>query len=294
MKKALLFALAIPLSHSTLAASLYTAEDDGPKWYQADMVVFRYRAADTEEAWPPVIQQVLPANVISLKDNMPEKVEPLSGNILEPSDPSSIPVPPDLAREPFVSLPRSDFLLNKELGNLKRSNRYEVISQVAWRMPVDEHIQEQPVKITATSKEGDQFLLSGTVTVSASRYLHVEADLWFNELATEALYSEISGQELNADFSEVAEKGSQRGPIIRLNPEDAPLRITRNFQLSEKRRIKHSDEIQYLDSPVIGVLFKLTPYTPPSILEISKESNGKTPELKVTALHSMPQLFDHQ
>lgn len=279
MRKAMLLALALPLSGSALAASIATSEDKEPRWYQADIIVFRYLKETSNEAWPPVALHPLPANTITLKRSEPVQPEFLGGSILESTEPTSAPVPPDLAREPFISLPGSDFMLSRESGILKRSSGYRVIAQSAWRMPVDEHIREQPVKITATSAKGNHYLLSGTVTVSASRYLHVETDLWLNELAPEALYGEISGQTIPDHFTDIAEDGVQSGAMIRLNPEDPPLRITRNFQLKEKRRIKRSEEVQYLDSPVIGVLFKLTPYQPPtSILEISDTETG--PDLK--------------
>ena len=275
MKKTLLFALALQLSGSVLAASPATTEDNGPKWYQADMIVFRYLDNNSGEAWPPVAQHPVRAGAVSLKNHQPKPSEPLSGNILEPVDSTATPIAPDLAREPFVSLPRNDFLLNTESGILSRSNRYEVISQVAWRMPVDDSIKEKPVKISASSSEGHRFLLSGSVTVSTSRYLHVDTNLWLNELAPEALFTEITGNNDTQRFGDVAEKGVRTGPMIRLNPQDAPLRITRNFQLKEKRRIKKSDEVQYLDSPVIGVLFKLTPYERPNtIIEISEEKKA--------------------
>ena len=152
-------------------------------------------------------------------------------------------------------------------------------------MPVGDNLKVQPVKITASSSEGNRFLLSGSVTVSAGRYLHVDADLWLNELAPEALFSEITGKSNATRFRDVAEKGSRTGPVIRLNPEDTPLRITRNFQLKEKRRIKQSDEIQYLDSPVIGVLFKLTPYERPNtILELSEKSDTIR-KLAISSIH---------
>lgn len=59
------------------------------------------------------------------------------------------------------------------------------------------------------------------------------------------------------------------------------MKITRNFQLQESRKITNNEEIQYLDSPVIGVLFKLTPYQRPDqppLPEITTDQEEK-PEL---------------
>ena len=274
IKKALLFALALQLPSFVLAATP-SIEEGNPKWYQADLIVFRYLDKDSGEAWPPVKQHPMRTDVISLKPNTPVKREPLSGNLLEPTQPEQAVIPPDLVRDSFISLPRDDFLLNKTSERLNRSSRYEVISQVAWRMPIDDELKEQPVKIQASSANGYRFLLSGSVTVSNSRYLHLDADLWLNELAPEALFSEITGQSKVNDFRDIAEKGQRSGSMIRLNAQDTPLRITRNFQLKEKRRLKKLDEIQYLDSPVFGVLFKLTPYDrPATILKISTHNKA--------------------
>ena len=109
MKKALLFALALQLSGSALAASSSDAKDKSPKWYQADLVVFRYLNSDSSEAWPPVAQHPLRSGTLSLKNNAPVKPEPLSGSIVEPADSTATPVAPDLARDPFCQFASQQF-----------------------------------------------------------------------------------------------------------------------------------------------------------------------------------------
>ena len=56
------------------------------------------------------------------------------------------------------------------------------------------------------------------------------------------------------------------------------MKITRNFQLRESRRIRNTQQVQYLDSPILGALIKLTPYDLPEVPLLPEIESVKQPE----------------
>ena len=210
----------------------------------------------------------MPASSIELKSASVNIPEPLSGNLLEPLQ-EKAPKVPDLVRDSYIRLPSGELQLDKQASSLNRSSRYQVLSQTAWRMPVDESLRDIPVKIKASGDKNGSYLLEGTITVSASRFLHVDADFWYSELAPEALSTKAI--KLNGEMDDLSDSNQREGRLLHSESLDSPVKITRNFHLNQRRRIRNTSEVQYLDSPVIGVLVKLTPYErPQTILEVEK------------------------
>ena len=268
MKKTLLLALALQAPALTLAVD--TPVNPEHRWYQADVVVFRHLKTTSDEAWPQITQHSFAPGAIELKAPTASRPEPLSGNLLEPVQEKAVKVP-NLARDAYIRLPAGDSELNKQATSLARSSHYQVLSQTAWRMPVDDSLRKIPVKIKTSGDKNHQYLLEGTVTVSASRFLHVDTDFWYSELAPEALSGKIAMAGDDPDIGDISNSARREGSLLYPESLESPVKITRNFHLSQRRRIRNTSEIQYMDSPVIGVLVKLTPYErPQTILEVEK------------------------
>ena len=248
------------------------SKQDKPRWYQADMVVFvneRSMAASDKagtEKWPAIMAHPLPKNAIKLKTpttGLGETQQTVNLNDWLSGDkpaPSAI----DLERDAFVDLPYQFQLLQKQGNALERQSGYRILQRKAWLMPIRDGESTKPIAIQNYNLSSrNNSLLEGTITVNSSRFMHVSVDLWFNELVQERLSGILSQ---DSDVEVQPEPSADGKPVIRRNmqmvrlPDGQPMRITRNFQLKESRRIRNTDEIQYLDSPVIGVLFKLTPY----------------------------------
>lgn len=278
MKKPLLIALALQFAGSAMAAPVDPSSED--QWYQADIVVFRYLYDNSGEAWPPVSKHST-GNSISLTP-MPGANTSDELFSFEPDREKALPVDP--VRDPYIALPTNESHLSQQAANLNRGGRHQILMQKTWRMPVGSEHSKQPIKLRAASSETASYLLEGTVSISEERFLHVDVDLWLNKLSPEVLYSRISDTTIPDSQASnvpggVAEKSftgytseallqanRKSGHLVRLEAGAPPLRVTDNFQLKQRRRIRHTSEVQYLDSPVIGVLFKLTPYDRPATL----------------------------
>ena len=221
MKKVKLIALTIALCWNI---PLVVADDS--RWYQVDLLVFRYTNNVSGELWPAVEKHEQPENIIRLRS----------------SDADS--------DDAYVSLPAQQMLLNDQAKTLRQKADYQVLAQRAWRMPVSD--RGRPIAIKASIEGSGPMLLDGTVMVTLERYLHVDVDLWLNKLVPANIYGVQDSTFAEDDIEE-------SGLVVKLHEGSPSMRITENFQLKQRRRIRNSKVVHYLDSPEIGVLIKLTP-----------------------------------
>lgn len=270
MKKLQLIALSIALLFNLPLFASQSVNNGGPdnSWYQVDLVVFRYLNNDSGEAWPAVAGHRPPKNAIKLRSHSANAnaSSPLFEITESENHRSSHP---DIRRDAYVALPARERMLNNQVTALEKSRNYQVITQIAWRMPVSAESGKQPIEIRAVIQGQDSLLLNGTVSVSEERFLHVDIDLWLNKLSPESLYPSLSGKKHKYQQSAsdvLAASDTESDVLVRLNDDSPPLRITDNFQIKQRRRIRNVKELQYIDSPEIGVLLKLTPYDRPDSL----------------------------
>lgn len=272
MKKNQLIALSVALffNFPIFASEKESNVESDSAWYQVDLVVFRYLNNNSGEAWPAVTGYRAPENAIRLQAYSAQSENNTRPLFEIAKSDNQLSSHLDILRDAYIALPISERMLNNQVTALEKNRSYQVIAQKAWRMPVNSASGKQPIEIrTAISGQDSLLLLDGTISVSEERFLHVDIDLWLNKLSPESLYSSLSGKTLNYEQKPSdALASSYRGPdnLIRLHDGSPPLRTTDNFQIKQRRRIRNIKEIQYIDSPEIGVLFKLTPYDRPDAL----------------------------
>ncbi len=281
MNKAQHIALSVALffNFSLSAIAKEAPVDSHAQWYQVDLVVFRYLNNDSGEVWPTVTDNRVLDESIRLQPFSPETGDDTTLFEIPEAD-KLLSRHHDIVRDAYIALPNSEMILSKQVAALGKNRNYQVITQKAWRMPVSSESDNHPVEVRAAISGQDNLLLDGTISISEERFLHVDIDLWLNKLTAESLYSTLSGKaysnELNTSEILTSDRGTDN--LIRPDNGSAPLRITDNFQIKQRRRVKNTNEIQYIDSPEIGVLFKLTPYERPETLvetgiKISKVSS---------------------
>ncbi len=266
-------AMALAISTPLLAVSEEKPTEE-PSWYQVDVIVFLNKASmnTMTEAWPEPRLRPIPKDAAPLTRWDAAAV---------PANGTPAAMPSDLADKnttAFIALPSSDFLLTDEASRLNRSSDYQVLRQMAWRMPLSPDQKDHPIRISTPVDEQSNYMLSGTIDVSAQRYLHVDVDLWYNQLAATPEMANTAVDAL------ALSTGNQLTPSSPSNPASGPaMRVTKSFQLDESRRVTNTQQVQYLDTPVISVLFKLTPYELPGI-EKKKSPDQKTQDINTASV----------
>jgi len=233
------------------------------RYYDVEIVVIENQteAAKNAEHWPLEVSIEKPVNAVVLG---------------EPPSTEWLPLDVDLA-ESFKVLGAEEYQLNEEVEKISQSRNQRVIFHAAWRQPgLDKKIampvyfkhdfteiplvQEEVLpegevlaadEILPTNNENieaaNASILEGVFRVTLARYLHLEAELSYRTKPAVAPITEEIYSEYLTENTE--EKVEEQGVIY----------------LKQKRNRIRSNELHYIDHPVLGILVKMTPYIKPEI-----------------------------
>lgn len=160
------------------------------------------------------------------------------------------------------------FQLTSEVEKLSESKSHRVIFHTAWRQPgLDKELslpihfireipatpviedvktlEQNPEQTTPANKKTTPSILEGILRVTLARYLHLEAELTFQDKLPEVIKTDNP-------FS-VLDNENQRETIKKQGV----------IHLKQERRRIRSNETHYLDHPVLGIVVRITPYEKP-------------------------------
>ena len=168
----------------------------------------------------------------------------------------------------FQDLPQRERILSSVARSLNRSSMYRVLLHHSWLQPVLSDDKATPILIQSGKRYDDVYELDGTLTISRSRFLHIETDLWLTQfsplvpdmgeqLNTSRLASPLDGRlaisrELRTQYPEVADWMSNRGQHIPVHA----------HHLSQSRRMR-SATLHFIDHPRFGLLIRIERFEPP-------------------------------
>lgn len=230
------------------------------RYYDVEIIVFENQdaGAKSSEHWPLEVNINKPVNTVEL--GMPPQSEWL-------------PIDADLSIS-FQELPAENYQLTAEVEKIANSNSRRVLFHRAWRQPGLDHKIAIPVyfkqatssialdndrpPLTETAAENTAPLepaanvatLEGLFRVSLSRYLHLEAEL---------IYRDKTYPLVSTENTDTSESFFYEEPAPETNTENKPGVI----YLKQTRNRMKSNELHYIDHPVLGILVKIMPYIKP-------------------------------
>ena len=257
-----------------LSAATINAE---PIRYNIEIVIFEdssNRYLDSEQ-WPVIHQAEIE---LSSETFLPE-LEPLpdDGSDTLTTDKYGIEIEPGKAEHPEINgviniTHNVSNALADHVAKLKRSSRYNVLLHQSWQqigldntdavsIGVDtSEIENEDIEIFSTghkpAKTDNKKLKSsiqGSIKLVLGRYLHVHTDLHYKRI--NKLYRSDSPALYNEKYDE--------------------------FSIKSQRRMR-SNELHYIDHPLLGILVIVTPIKPPEPVEENKEPDKPkvVPEMK--------------
>lgn len=123
-----------------------------------------------------------------------------------------------------------------------RRGGYRIIGHGMWLQPVPDRGTAIPLLLQLGERaDGGLYEVEGTVSVTRGRYLHIDVQLWKNNL----------------------------GPLIGERHS--------YIELRESRRMR-SREVHYLDHPVLGMLVKIVPADVTELAKDVSERSGRAPD----------------
>ena len=285
---ALKFLSVVIFTLSTCFATLASAQEkplekSAPNhqgWYQVEMIIFSRKNPALQEHFPSNIHLGYPSRWQVLKD--PNAITTESGlaitttdSTLYANDPKNIQTTSasvDLNTQPFYMLPAEFRQLNLAANKFARSSEHSLIFHQAWRQPISSQNQADWILINNTRANEQAPLLSGSIRLSVATYLRLDTRLWFAEFEskiddTPGIWPEIPEspdqiiQEIDASQSEFfSNQNNNETPSEELvNTEQWQ---TKRIVLLKDKREMRSNEIHYIDHPLVGIIIKISPFTP--------------------------------
>lgn len=242
--------LAYIIAFSLISTSVFA---ENVRYYDIEVVIFETTedGQSQSEAWPsnfsrepPKISAILNAPFPGL---LPEKYS---------------------SKLTFKKLPKSQYRLTEEAKLLVATNNYKILHHTAWRQPglpeneaipvhlkteyinepsetgkeetqANENLDSGSFATTSDNTENSRSTMDAYIKVILSRYLHVNIDLLYS--VNLPINIEIP---INSDS--LSEEGMMQ-PI--------------HYRVTQTRKMR-SNELHYIDHPVIGILVIATQYKP--------------------------------
>jgi len=258
-------------------------------WVQVEVIVFRHldTSGVADEQFPAQPALGYPNAIRFLREpGQPDAAMPPAlptTPAVMTADPAAqqAPVVSVALPEPFVQLPGAERMLGETAARIANSRNYRLLSHLAWRQPMPARNAPDSLLVTGGVQAGDHWELEGSVSLSRTRFVHLETRLWLNDFADTAM----TGAEATLELPPVpvappAETGfaipvdsvpesfaaADPSPADSETPQQGleatlPTRVLRSVLLAENRRLR-SGELHYIDHPMLGVLIKLQDYSP--------------------------------
>lgn len=284
----LLLVVLLP-SAAAIGATGTTADSEeelNANWYQVEIIVFGQSSekAELSEYWRQDYELSYPNNMVKLLDpSAKAEDKPTIADLLSPDDRLYPLLQKDAdttedempTEQPFTILAKQDLALRKMMNTMRRSAAFRPLFHKAWRQPLYGDVSDPAILVLGGDQVNQQHELQGYIRLTVSRYLHLETDLWLTQ------FEANTGQEQEAwPYTPSPPIISNNQTKLSATPSLIPSELWKNFQLIEreqtllhnsshiikrtvrlnqKRRMR-SNELHYIDHPLMGVLIQITPY----------------------------------
>lgn len=258
--------------------------DSKPLWYQIEVLIFANEEpfAEGPERWPEEVELAYPEDLVNLSaavDMEPAATRPAdnsaTGSI---NPPAPLPATSDpLLDQAFVELDREQWQLQNIATSILRQGQFRLLFHKAWRQPTRGRQDSISVLVRGGDQYDDHRELEGWLQLSVERYLHLKTDLWLSSFKSTAGLRELPWPKLPAIPLSLAAPQADAGvespyidsglndlmPTFPQRPvfylADRQYVVDRTVVLRQSRRMR-SDELHYIDHPLMGVLVKVTPW----------------------------------
>ena len=181
----------------------------------------------------------------------------------------------------YQLLPAESHQLSGDIERLVASGRYRPLLHERWLQPLQDRKQAVNILIRGGEQYDQHYELEGSISIAVERYLHINTDLWFSRFASTRGMEQSPWPVLPTPPTVLAAEQQRQQMMVRefnlqpLNGEADPWLPQQPFQLlfdqqyaveqtvvlRQHRRMR-SNELHYLDHPLVGLLVKITPYEP--------------------------------
>lgn len=236
--------------------------------------------ADADPAAPAETQDPAAAGAVRADAAGPpeDAVTPAGASVASGEPVAALSEPLPRVPTPFVQLPASAMEFRGKAAYMERNGPYKILFHEAWWQPVAGQRAALPLVLDRSGDNGSYPSLQGTITLYLSRFLHLETNLWLNTdgsylpgswrmpappLAPVSL-ERVEAPLLQPELEEILDFGAAYDPSWDRPGELAGAELGppypwRHAVLLQQARRMRSNEVHYIDHPLMGLVIKITP-----------------------------------
>jgi len=196
------------------------APQNHERLYQVELIVFARNQTAAEEHWPTDIKLSYPENLLSLKSEMS-------------------------AYEEFSLLTASERQLNPHAATVSKGG-YSLLYHQAWRQMI--YGRKTNIAISGGKTFNGHQELEGSISLSVGQYLRIQTNLWLTQFAPAGTHLNETWPELPALPNTFNSDGEKSDNYL----------VKRIVKLNQERSMR-SNEIHYIDHPLLGIIVKIIP-----------------------------------
>lgn len=246
-----------------LSAVLLPATAQANPWYRVEVMLVAYQDEETidNELWPDAIDaQPVSAEVYQQYEETEnqynwwaEANSTEEQKLLAEFDFSQVPS----ASLPTALTPLEHKLFADKAAKINRRNDMEVIWHQAWIEPIqdEKNAIQHPIEVELSGPFTIE--LRGTLQLHVSRYLHINTDLKMQHYQLEET-PELANLSLPSSQSETADYRADLYAQEQLSLSEQQVVPIRSAHIQQSRRMR-SNELHYVDHPMLGVVVKVIP-----------------------------------
>ena len=151
----------------------------------------------------------------------------------------------------------ADSSLQAILRSLRRSSRFTALSHQSWVQPIGS--EPTPVLVQAGQRYDDRFEVSGTLSFSRSRFLHVQTNLWYTIFEPRSSESNPFLPGFQSNLSN--EVLLQYPELVKVERERGQYFAAKTHLMFQSRRMR-SNELHYIDHPLFGIVVRINRFKP--------------------------------
>lgn len=264
----------------TLTCLVLAAQSHASERYRVEVLIFAYLDENSarEEHWP-LLEQWKQEEAAAIEAQLLMANEPEEDVIIDLNPTTELPDESELTTPAIVPLDNLIFT------DAAARFRYRSDISMLWHQAWIEEIQDinNPIihEVNAEIEKDIQVKLSGTIQLHRSRFIHITPNLTVEQFIF-AIPDDFENTETENTGTENTETTSTElvttelvttAPELNQAPAEqwVPLRAAK-VNLSRRMR---SDEVHYIDHPLLGMVVKVSPYTVPKAEVIDTEQKKK-------------------
>jgi hypothetical protein len=226
LQKFWLVLFAAGLSTPALSQGVKNAVENHERWYQVELIIFsRKENLSQQETWSNKISLKYPENLISL-------------NSIE-----------TISRNGFNMLPPEERQLNTQANSIAKNGNYSLLYHQAWRQMITR--KKTSILIQGGKTFNGHQELEGSISLSVSLYLQLQTNLWLTQFG-------LATGEVNEGWPELPALPNSNALATDAASDYV---ITRIIKMDQQRNMR-SQDLNYIDHPLMGIIIKIIPVNP--------------------------------